>query len=406
MAALPVEILLGIYLGIIVGIVPALISWALGFSVKYFTGISIPGFGVVVLALAIAGINGGLLALSEESVRNSTVYVVAIVVVVMITLYAHAQGDKLGGNFPRKLSFKKLRERTLSTDVVELVGGRGQVRVSIVGEVGDVEGYPPLPADLREQIRDGEWTFPADIPLGELETRVADRLRSEFDLTEVSVRLDERARATVHAAPPTGGLSKRVPAGKRAVSFTTLVPTGLARGDEVSIVAGGDRYAGTVVSVKGSEQPPAKDVAPDAATDGGEDDAEPAPAPTSQTAIGGESRVTVATSRADAQALLGRDVERLAVRSRGVRQEFELVSLLRRAGRRFRKLAVRADCALDGATLGDVSVRDTYGVAVLAVRHEGRWTLAPDGSVEVAAGDDLFAVGTREALDSFAEAVA
>jgi K+/H+ antiporter YhaU regulatory subunit KhtT len=40
-------------------------------------------------------------------------------------------------------------------------------------------------------------------------------------------------------------------------------------------------------------------------------------------------------------------------------------------------------------------------VAVLAARHE-TWTVAPDGSQSLSAGDDLFVVGSRDALDRFA----
>jgi uncharacterized protein with PhoU and TrkA domain len=99
-------------------------------------------------------------------------------------------------------------------------------------------------------------------------------------------------------------------------------------------------------------------------------------------------------------------VERLVVDSRGVRQEFELVSLLRRSGRRFRKLTVAGGETLDGTTLGGERIRDEYGVAVLAVRHEGRWRVTPDGSQAVSAGDELYVVGTRESLAAFEEAVA
>jgi hypothetical protein len=412
MAALPFEVLLGLYLGLLTGIVPAVVAWTLGFGFRYFTGVTIPGFAVVVLGVAIAGVNGGLLGLLDQNVTTAPTRVaVAVLVVFGITLYAHAQGDRLGANLPKRVSLRRLTERTLSTDVVELVGGRGQVRVRVTGEVADVEGYPPLPADLRATIREATWTFPADVPLSELESRVADRLRTDHDLSAVSVRLDERARAEVAAAPPLGALSKRVPSGERAVSVTTLIPTGLAPGDEVTVVADADVDA-TVLAVTPA---PAATAADDtetgdtaAATDGGEDDlpTPPRPAPT---AAGGESRVTLAVDRADASALLSGTPERLVVRSRGVRREFELVSLLRRAGRRFRRLTVREDGALDGATLGDASVRDTYGVAVLAVRPAtggSGWQLAPEGSTELHAGDDLFAVGTRDDLARFVEVVA
>ncbi|WP_152042776.1 potassium channel family protein [Salinigranum salinum] len=406
MASIPIEVLFGLYLGVLTGIVPAMVSAVLGFLFKYVTDVTIPGFGVMVLALAIAGANGGLLALSDPTIIRSERAVVAVIVVLMLSLYAHNAGDKLGAALPKRLNLRKLTERTLSTDVVELVGGRGQVRVTVSGEVGDIEGYPALPAELRNGIREGEWTFPADVPLVELESRFADRLRSEFDLADVSVRLDERAQAAVNAAPPIGALSKRIPPGRRAVSVAALLPTGLARGDEVDVVAGGRTVSGTVVSAR--SEPTAE--AAGAATDGGMDAAAATaatPTPTTPTTTGGEGRLTVVVSRSDAEFLLGTPTtDRLVVRSRGVRREFELVSLLRRAGRRFRKLTVRDDGALAGATLGEANVRDSYAVVVFAVRHEGRWQLMPRGSQAVAAGDELFAVGTRETLAAFEEAVA
>ncbi|MES3162209.1 MAG: TrkA C-terminal domain-containing protein [Halorubrum sp.] len=406
--ALPVEILFGIYLGVLTGIIPALIAGILGFIFKYFTGVTIPGLGVVVLALAMAGINGGLLALNDETIRSSDrapAILTAIVVVLMLSLYAHAQGDKLGASAPKRVSFTQLRERTLSTDVVELVGGRGQVRVTVVGEVGDMEGYPALPAETRKAIAGGEWTFPADVPLSELERRFAERLQTEHELADVSVSIDEKARATVNAAPPTGGLSKRVPNGKRAVSLPALVPTGLARGDVVRVVTASVTVEGTLMAAKSGgkqgETPakPADSGTP--ATDGGTP--QPAPAAPTTTTTGGEGRVTVAVDRSEAAALLRAGRGRVLVLSRGTRREFELTTLLRRAGKRFRRVSVVADGRLDGRTIGEVGVRETYDVAILAAHHEGTWTVAPRGSQALTAGDDLFIVGNRDALDRFTE---
>jgi hypothetical protein len=404
MASLPIEVLFGLYLGLLTGIVPALVSGVLGFVFKYVTNVTIPGLGVVVLSLAIAGANGGLMALNDPTIIGSGArFVVAILVVMMLSLYAHSQGDKLGAATPRRLNLRKLTERTLSTDVVELVGGRGQVRVTVSGEVGDIEGYPALPADLRATIRDGEWAFSADVPLIELESRVADRLRSEFDLADVSVRLDERARATVNAAPPIGALSKRIPTGRRAVSVTALLPTGLAVGDEVEIVAEGRTVSGTVLGARtdGTKTETPKT----AATDGGTETAAQSPS-TTPTTTGGEGRLTLVVSRSDAEFLLGvSEAERLVVNSRGVRRGFELVSLLHRRGRRFRKLTAGEDGVLTGVSLGEANVRDAYGVAVMAIRHDGTWRIAPRGAQAVAAGDDLVVVGTRDALARFEGAV-
>lgn len=403
MSALPLQILLGVYLGLVTGIVPALVAWGLGFLFKYLTSVTIPGFGVVVLALAIAGVNGGLLALNDKAITgsaNGVAILVAIVVVLMLSLYAHAKGDQMGAATPKRLTLKKLADRTLSADVVELVGSRGQVKLKLTGDVADMEGSPPLPAELRAQIREANLALPADLPLSELERRAEDQLRTDFDLADVSVRIDERGHATVAAAPPSAGLSKRVPNGKRAVSLTTMVPTGVAAGDEVSVRTTTTSYDGTVVSVTPAPEKAEKP----AVTDGGTD--VPASTPAAKTAAGGRSRVTVAVTREAARALVGAEVTGLAVRSRGERQEFELLALLRRSGKRLRRATVREDGPLDGASIGAVGVHSTYGVVVLAARGSSGWVLAPGSEYVAEAGQELFVVGTPADLDAFGEVAA
>ncbi|MFB6165183.1 MAG: potassium channel family protein [Haloarculaceae archaeon] len=420
MAPLPVQVLLGVYLGILTGVIPALVAWALGFGFKYFTGVTIPGFGVVVLAIALAGVSGGLLALADPTVTqsaNAPTVVTGILVVTAIALYAHAEGDQLGARLPRRLSLSSLRERRLPRDLAEFVGGHDEVRIRVAGDVADLEGYPPLSPALRAAVRAAEYTLPADLTVSELESRVAERLRGEFDLADATVAIDDRGRATVAAAPSFSGISKHVPAGERAVSVDALVPTGIARGDEVTLQLDDGAVSGTVVSARSgdgtagaSQAPaPASEPAPtpstgSAAADG---DAQPAPgAVRAPTTTGGEGRVTAAVARNQAERLVAADGARVVVESRGTRVEFELLSLLARTGRRFRRLTVAADGALDGTTLGTADVRDTYGVAVLAVRGAGGWRLVPDGDTELRRGDDLYAVGTRDALSAFAEAVA
>jgi len=182
-------------------------------------------------------------------------------------LVAHNEGDTMGAAFPKRVSLKGLGQRTLSTDLAELVG-RGKVRIRVTGEVADMEGYPPLPEPIRARIRESEWTLPADLTVGELEGRLAERLRTEFDLGDASASIDERGRATVAAAPPFSGLSKRVPEGRRAVSIDALVPTGLARGDEVPV----DRWPAAPTAESGvgtgtDQQAPGSEPTPPAGSD-------------------------------------------------------------------------------------------------------------------------------------------
>jgi hypothetical protein len=413
MASVPVEILLGLYLGILTGMIPALVAWGLGFGFKYFTGVSIPGFGVVVLAVAIAGVNGGLLALADPNITqsaNAPTLVTGILVVTALSLYAHAKGDQMGASFPKRLTLSNLREKRLSRDVVDLIGGRDEVRIKPVEPVTDMEGYPPLPEELRASIATVEYSFPVELRVTDLEERFAERLRTEFDLADVSVTIDERGRASIAAAPPFSGLSKRVPTGKRAVSISALVPTGIARGDEVTLHLAETTVTGSVLSARSGTPDETKSATVD--TWGGDAaapttaDAETAPDPVAPTTTGGEGRVTVAVSRSDADELLTVDRARVVVTARGTHLEYELLSLLRRSGRRFRRLTVGADSALTGQTLASASVRETYGVAVLAVRKSTGWQLAPRGSVELATGDEVFVIGKNDALDTFEEVIA
>ncbi|MEF8887710.1 MAG: TrkA C-terminal domain-containing protein [Haloarculaceae archaeon] len=412
MASLPVEVLLGIYLGLLVGVIPALVSWGLAFVFRYTIDITVPAFGVTVLAVALAGVNGGLLALADKTVTqnpDAPRLVTAIIVVAMLAMYAHQKGDTMGAEFPHRFTLSGLRTRTLSAELADIVGGN-EVRVRVVGDVDDMEGYPPLPEDLRAELRAIEWRFPADLRLDELETRVSDRLRTEFDLSDVSVSVDERGRATVSAAPPFSGLSRRVTEGRQAVSVAGLLPTGLARGDEVTVVTPDAEVQGTVVSARTDSagaktpsvsQPTLSPESPDADGDG---DDRPAPvrAPTTD---GGEGRLTVAVPRSDVRTLLGVDRAKVVVESKGTRREYEAVSLLRRAGRRIRRLTVGAGSVLADGSLGTARVREEYGATVLAVRTPDGWQFAPGGGTTLDPDDELFAVGEREALEALGEAL-
>ena len=410
MPSLPVEVLLGIYLGLLTGIVPAFVAGALGFVVRYVTGVTLPGLGVVVLALSIASIQGGLLGLVEPDIAQSPRLLVAVLVVLMLALYAHSQGDKLGSELPRRVSFSSIRKRTLSADVVEFVGGIGQVTVRPTGPIGDVEGYPPLPADLRATIADGSWQLPADLPLSELEVRLEDRLRTDHDLADVSVSIDERGRATIAAAPPSSGLSRRVPERHRAVSIDALVPAGLARGDRVVVSTDAESVSGTVLSVatdaSRTDRAPATD-AGDAVTDGGEVSADATPVRhAGETVEGGDGRVTVVVPRRSAAALLSADGGHVIVQSRATNPGFEALSLLKRGGYAVRRVTVRSTAETDGLPAAGA-------VTVLAVRRSGSetdsrrrgWVFAPGIKRRLTAGDEAFVAGPEVAVDEFAEAV-
>lgn len=396
MSSLVVEVLLGVYLGLLTGIVPAMVAGGLGFAFKYLTGVTLPGLGVVVLAVAIAGVSGGLLGLIDPAISASPRLMVALVVVMMLSLYAHAQGDRLGSQLPRRFSLRELGTRTLAADAITTVGGFGRIDITPKGDVRDLEGYPPLSVELRDELAGGSWTFRADVPIEELERRLEDRLRAQHALTEVDVEIDARGRARIAAAPPMGSLSRRLPDGHRAVSIDALVPTGIARGERVELWVDDRTIDGSVVSAKSDPSAP-----PAVVTDGGSDEPTQPEATTAPQTTGGEGRVTVAVTRDDARFLLSHDRARVIVLPRGMGLEFEAVRLLREAGNRFRRRSVTPSLA--GSTVADLE--QSTNVTILAIRRQERsaagertWTVSPVGSVSLAHGDDLIAMGPTDAI--------
>ncbi len=399
------EVLIGVYLGLLAGIFPAFIAFSIGFGFKYFTNVTVPGLGVVVLGGALAGISGGLMALNDPTLAEGWTGITAILVILMATLWAHSQGDKLGAATPRRLTLKSLREAKLSTTLAERVDSYGQIRIYPIGGVEDIEGYPPLPDDLREQLDSGSWKFPANLSLSELEDRLEEKLAADHELAEVAVTVDKQGRAQIAAAPNAAGLSRRVPPGKRAVSIQTLLPTGVARGDLVTIKLPDGDVTGPIVSARttGAEAPKKAEKDEEKTEEGGD---APPPKPKASTTTGGEGEVTIAVSLDDARRIIRTNSAPVVVHSRGKQREFEAIGVLKQHGNRFRKLTVGEGSSLVGNTIGAIQIRDTHGVAVLAIRRATERIISPRGATELHVGDVLIVVGKRDQLQAFEEVVA
>jgi len=410
MVSLPVDILLGLYLGVLVGILPAVGVWVASFGFRYSQVLSLPRSGAVGTGIILAVLTGGLLSVVGESVVDSAGPVrlgLGSVLVVGLSMYAHTRGDEMAAEFPRGLSLADLGGPSIDTEQADLTTDGSEVRLRVVGEIGDVEGYPSMPATLREEIRDAEIELPVDLRIDELERRVEDRLERTYDLASVDVDIDDRGRARVDAAPPFSGLSKRTGRGRHAVTVSGLVPTGVARGDEVTVITPSAQVRGTVISARTETetaqgtQPTIEPRSEARPADGEEPGRIRAP-----TTTGGNGEVTVAVTRTDVQPLLEATGAKIVVESRDLDREYEVVSMLRRVGHRIERIGVTGGGELAGRPLGAVSLRESHDVAVLAVRKPGGWELAPRGKTTIEAGDELFAAGTENSLETFANTVA
>jgi len=397
------DLFVGIYLGLLAGIFPSLVAFSIGFGFKYFTDVTVPGLGVVVLGGALAGVSGGLMGLVDPSLAQSATGITAVLVILMASLWAHSQGDKLAAATPRALTLKSLRESRLSADLAERVDSYGQVRIRAIGDVHDIEGYPPLPDDIREQLAGGSWKFPPNLAFSELEGRLEERLTAEYELAEVTVTLDKQGRAQIAAAPSAAGLSRRVPPGKRAVTVDTLLPTGVARGDIVTLRLPTDTVTGPVVSARTTGADGGKESESTREPEAPEDENATPSTPKLPKTTGGEGQVTVALPVEDARQVIRTDFAPMTVHSRGKQREYEVIGVLKRHGNQFRKVTVGDGSVLAGTTIGEAQVRDTHGVAILAVRRPTERLIAPRGETELLADDTLIVVGQRDDIRAFEE---
>lgn len=385
MASLPVEVLIGISFGVLIGIVPAFVVGLSSFLLGYYGGYDVPQIGAVGVALPIAAANGYYVGLIGGTVEQAPRLLVAALVAVMVALYANSQGAALAERVPRDLSQATQSQRTLSADAVDAVDGSGQIMIRSSGEIRDIEGHPPLSPDLRRTLENGGWRLPADLPLSELETRLADQLRTDYDLVDVSVSIDARGRASIAAAPPSRDLAERVPDGWRAVSIDALLPTGLAPGDEVTVESGTTTASGHVLSASiDADERTGADAVTDgtASTDAEEDVLARSRAETE----GGPGRVTVALPTSEARSLLDAERGQIRVTSHGTSHTFEAFSALERAGQSVRKVRLDGEAALDDVEV--IGVRGSEGDGA----ESAGWVFQPDDdAVEAAA--EAFVVG-------------
>jgi hypothetical protein len=401
--ALVEQIGLGIYVGLLTGMFTALLIFLLAFLFQYVAGSPFPATMGLMIGLGAAGLQGGMMRMMREpQMLQSPVILTALLVVMLITNYSQKRATEMAKAAPPKSAlFAKFRRKSLSPDVIKQLGRFGQVRIHAIGEVSDLEGYPPLPDDVRNAIREDEWHFPADLPIPELEKRLGEQLRIEHDLEDVAVDVDEKGQATISAAPPSGGISRRVPEGMQATSIETVVPTGLAYGDDVRIEFGDERVTGSVVSVKPPEEKKDEKKEEGGKKEGGA--GKPKPAKT--TAAGGESRVAVAVDRDDVPVTLTSAPTKFLARPRGRNREYELISLLRRDGNGFRRVGVTARHPIAEQTIGQLDLRGRHGVAILAIKRADEWFFAPGADTTIRDGDELFVTGPPAGLDAVAEGI-
>lgn len=253
-----------------------------------------PVFGLLAVPVAFSvGITLGVFSVSS-SPEHASRFITTAIVAGSLGVFATAHGAQLGRELPSAHSSAIERHESLSDSATESITPSGRVKIRPAGEIDHYQNYPPLADELSASIKDEVWYFPADIPRVELERRLAHRLQSSYDLSKVSVTIDERGLAAITAAPDTKTVSRKLEDGSRSVTVSGLFPPEIESGDIVEILIDDDPVRADVLRV---EQTPTLITV-------GETDRDERTDPTGPHQVG---ILTVAVSTTDADRLLTAD---------------------------------------------------------------------------------------------------
>lgn len=268
----------------------------------------------------------------------------------------------------RTVGDRVARDLLTATGARELGDGVGRVArslgrvatVTIPDDVGDIDGYDPVPEATREALAGTTLVFPLDLATAERRERLAARLKEDYDVGYVDAEFDE-AGALTHLAVGArrAGLGPTLEPGAAAVAVRADPPNAASPGDLVAVYDRG---------------PPPERVA------------------TAEVRAVVGDVVTLACDAGDAVPLAGGDY-RVVTLPAEPRPEREFASLLGAADETMAAVTVSAESPFAGTPVGAV---DATVVAVRAA--DGDVHPIPPRTRAVEAGETLYVVAHPAAI--------
>lgn len=294
----------------------------------------------------------GLLDL-DVAVQNVATFAVTGVVAVA--------GSRLGHRLAGVVSVAS-GAREFDAEVGRVVTAVGRaIAVELPEEVGDIEGYDPVPAETKAAIAGRTLLFPRRLTVGELRDRIVTRLIEDHGVGRVSLDLaDDGTVSSLALGSRAAGLGPTLAPGSAATAIRADPSFSAGSGDTVQVWRGGDtpdRVATATVRAKQGDI------------------------------------VTVALDAADAGKLDPTERYRLVTLPAERRADQEFAGLLRAAEETFDVTTVDAGSSLVGTPIGALDP------TVIAVRPAG-------GAIEVipprdrclAAGDTVYVIAGAESI--------
>ena len=222
-----IEALSGILKGIISGTVAFFAVMLLSIVYRYFTTEKLSSFIGIAFGLGFWGFSGGLLSILEQPTVGGALEIVAVTIFVV---WGVNTGDKIAEKLPKKgiSLFGAIRGGKPAYTTVKLPNAR---------LIYDMATKPRVPASIKAELSEREFTLPCDLPLEDVVKRVKRRLITDWGIGDVDLELDQDGKV-IHLAVSgkEQGLSVLIPEGSVAIPIEcAIVPSNLASGDFVKI---------------------------------------------------------------------------------------------------------------------------------------------------------------------------
>ena len=269
-------------------------------------------------------------------------------------------GDRLGESILVLLGARRV-ETDVST-IVRTVGRRTAVTLPEEDEIGDMDGYDPVPSETKAKFADETLVFPRRLTVEELERRVEERIKSDYGVGYVDVELDEKGTVSYLAVGSRqAGIGPTLPPETVAVAVHADPAFAASAGDVVQV------YRPTPEGVERVTGAEVRGVADDV--------------------------VTLAVDAAEADGLDDETRYRLVTMPVEPRVDREFASLLRAAEETMGVVTVTEGGSLAGVPIGALDV------AVVAVRPtDGPVEAIPSRDRMLASGETVFAVASPAQL--------
>jgi len=332
---------------------------------RWYTGLLIPegipillGVSVVATVLNTTATLRRSIAAGELAGESAVAYTLAAFAVGTIAADAGRRtGERLGGEFPTVTSM-----RELDSDVGQLVRAAGRViRVTVPEDVDDIDGYEPVPADVKADLAGRTFLFPRRLRVTELRDRLVERLKRDYDVGHVDVELaDDGTIEYLGLGRRLAGIGQTIPPGSVAVAIRADPPFSATPGDRVQVWQ----------------------------TDG----ETPERIVTAELRAAVDDVATLVVDAEDAEALDDDRRYRLVTLPAAVQPDREFAALLRTADETMGTLEIEAGSRLDGASVEDVPL------TVVAIERDGAVTAIPRHDRTLAPGDVVYVVGRPEEI--------